>query len=102
MSDVQPEQSSQPTDAAAPDEAVAGLAAEPTLSEAGPVEAALDVEQTAERLHDIATQSLDSDEVARQIEELTSVVLDSAEVSTRSASIAADVSASMRALACLI
>jgi phage-related minor tail protein len=36
--------------------------------------------------------------VARQIEELTSVVLDSAEVSTRSASIAADVSATMRAV----
>jgi len=58
----------------------------------------LDVDATAERLTEIANQSLDSGEVARQIEELTSVVLDSAEVSTRSASIAADVSATMRAV----
>lgn len=50
------------------------------------------VDETAARLTEIANQSLDSNEVARQIEELTSVVLDSAEVSTRSASIAADVS----------
>jgi hypothetical protein len=49
-------------------------------------------------LTEIASQSLDTNEVARQIEELTSVVLDSAEVSTRSASIAADVSATMRAV----
>jgi hypothetical protein len=40
--------------------------------------------------------SLDSAEVTRQIEELTSVVLDSAEVSTRSASIAADISGTLR------
>ena len=63
-----------------------------------PAEAVVDVAETAERLTEIATQSLDSNEVARQIEELTSVVLDSAEVSTRSASIAADVSATMRAV----
>jgi len=56
----------------------------------------LDVDATADRLTEIANQSLDSNEVARQIEELTSVVLDSAEVSTRSASIAADVSSAMR------
>ena len=56
----------------------------------------LDVEETAERLTEIAEQAADSTEVAKQIEELTSVVLDSAEVSTRSASIAADVSATMR------
>ncbi|MEY3513370.1 MAG: hypothetical protein RL420_393 [Pseudomonadota bacterium] len=56
----------------------------------------LDVDATADRLAEIANQSLDSNEVARQIEELTSVVLDSAEVSTRSASIAADVSSAMR------
>ncbi|BDU57556.1 hypothetical protein LMORI2_05380 [Limnohabitans sp. MORI2] len=61
-------------------------------------EAIVDVEATAERLTEIASQSLDTNEVARQIEELTSVVLDSAEVSTRSASIAADVSATMRAV----
>ena len=54
------------------------------------------VDETAARLTEIANQSLDSNEVARQIEELTSVVLDSAEVSTRSASIAADVSTTMR------
>ena len=63
-----------------------------------PNEALVDVEATADRLNDIASQSLDTNEVARQIEELTSVVLDSAEVSTRSASIAADVSATMRAV----
>jgi len=63
---------------------------------AGDAEPILDVDATADRLTDIASQSLDSDEVARQIEELTSVVLDSAEVSTRSASIAADVSTAMR------
>ena len=61
-------------------------------------EAIVDVDATAERLTEIASQSLDTNEVARQIEELTSVVLDSAEVSTRSASIAADVSATMRAV----
>ena len=63
-----------------------------------PAEAIVDVEVTADRLTEIASQSLDTNEVARQIEELTSVVLDSAEVSTRSASIAADVSATMRAV----
>ena len=61
-------------------------------------DAIVDVEATADRLTEIASQSLDTNEVARQIEELTSVVLDSAEVSTRSASIAADVSATMRAV----
>ncbi len=61
-------------------------------------EAIVDVEATADRLTELASQSLDTNEVARQIEELTSVVLDSAEVSTRSASIAADVSATMRAV----
>jgi hypothetical protein len=63
-----------------------------------PEEPIVDVEATADRLTEIASQSLDTNEVARQIEELTSVVLDSAEVSTRSASIAADVSATMRAV----
>jgi hypothetical protein len=58
----------------------------------------VDVDATAQRLTEIANESLDSSEVARQIEELTSVVLDSAEVSTRSASIAADVSSTMRAV----
>lgn len=65
---------------------------------AAAAEAIVDVEATADRLTEIASQSLDTSEVARQIEELTSVVLDSAEVSTRSASIAADVSATMRAV----
>jgi len=62
----------------------------------GADESFLDVDATADRLTEIANQSLNSNEVARQIEELTSVVLDSAEVSTRSASIAADVSGAMR------
>jgi len=70
----------------------------PTEEVGASPEAILDVEATADRLNDIASQSLDTNEVARQIEELTSVVLDSAEVSTRSASIAADVSATMRAV----
>jgi hypothetical protein len=61
-------------------------------------EVQIDVDATADRLAEIASQSLDTNEVARQIEELTSVVLDSAEVSTRSASIAADVSTTMRAV----
>ena len=70
-----------------------------TTAEAeAPAEALVEVAETADRLTEIASQSLDSNEVARQIEELTSVVLDSAEVSTRSASIAADVSATMRAV----
>jgi hypothetical protein len=69
--------------------------AEPAVA---PTEALVDVDATADRLNEIASQSLDTNEVARQIEELTSVVLDSAEVSTRSASIAADVSATMRAV----
>ena len=70
----------------------------PTEEAAALIEATVDVEATADRLNEIASQSLDTNEVARQIEELTSVVLDSAEVSTRSASIAADVSATMRAV----
>ncbi len=70
-----------------------------TTAEAqAPEQAIVDVDATADRLTEIASQSLDTNEVARQIEELTSVVLDSAEVSTRSASIAADVSATMRAV----
>jgi hypothetical protein len=72
---------------------------QPITEQTAATEAALlDVDATADRLSEIASQSLDSSEVARQIEELTSVVLDSAEVSTRSASIAADVSATMRAV----
>ncbi len=70
----------------------------PTEEAIAPTEAIVDVDATADRLNEIASQSLDTNEVARQIEELTSVVLDSAEVSTRSASIAADVSATMRAV----
>jgi SMC interacting uncharacterized protein involved in chromosome segregation len=61
-------------------------------------EPVVNVSTTADRLREIASQALDSNEVARQIEELTSVVLDSAEVSTRSASVAADISATMRAV----
>jgi hypothetical protein len=71
---------------------------QPTEDASASTEAIVDVEATAERLTEIASQSLDTNEVARQIEELTSVVLDSAEVSTRSASVAADVSATMRAV----
>jgi len=66
------------------------------ITSEGADESMLDVDATADRLTEIANQSLNSNEVARQIEELTSVVLDSAEVSTRSASIAADVSGAMR------
>ena len=46
-----------------------------TITDAAPdaAEAIVDVEATADRLTEIASQSLDSNEVARQIEELTSV-----------------------------
>ncbi len=71
---------------------------QPKAEAAVPAQAEIDVAATADKLTEIASQSLDTNEVARQIEELTSVVLDSAEVSTRSASIAADVSATMRAV----
>jgi hypothetical protein len=71
---------------------------QPTEDATASTEAIVNVEATAYRLTEIASQSLDTNEVARQIEELTSVVLDSAEVSTRSASVAADVSATMRAV----
>lgn len=71
---------------------------QPTEDATASTEAIVNVEATADRLTEIASQSLDTNEVARQIEELTSVVLDSAEVSTRSASVAADVSATMRAV----
>ena len=71
---------------------------QPTEDASASTEAIVNVEATADRLTEIASQSLDTNEVARQIEELTSVVLDSAEVSTRSASVAADVSATMRAV----
>ena len=56
----------------------------------------VDVDATAERLTEIASQSLDTNEVARQIEELTSVVLDSAELATRAASLAADTGTALR------
>ena len=71
---------------------------QPTEDASASTEAIVNVEATADRLTEIASQSIDTNEVARQIEELTSVVLDSAEVSTRSASVAADVSATMRAV----
>jgi prefoldin subunit 5 len=50
----------------------------------------------ASGLDDLQSQALNSVEVAKQLEQLTDVVLSSAEVSTRSASVAADVSHDMR------
>jgi prefoldin subunit 5 len=50
----------------------------------------------ASGLDDLQNQALNSVEVAKQLEQLTDVVLSSAEVSTRSASVAADVSHDMR------
>jgi prefoldin subunit 5 len=57
------------------------------------------VDETAELasgLDELQNQALNSVEVAKQLEQLTDVVLSSAEVSTRSASVAADVSHDMR------
>jgi len=53
-------------------------------------------EALASGLDDLQNQALNSVEVAKQLEQLTDVVLSSAEVSTRSASVAADVSHDMR------
>lgn len=52
--------------------------------------------ELASGLDDLQNQALNSVEVAKQLEQLTDVVLSSAEVSTRSASVAADVSHDMR------
>ena len=55
-----------------------------------------ETEALASGLDDLQNQALNSVEVAKQLEQLTDVVLSSAEVSTRSASVAADVSHDMR------
>ena len=55
-------------------------------------------EETAEEILELQQQALDPAELSRQLEDLTSVVLNSAEVSTRSASVAADVSTDMQAV----
>ena len=63
----------------------------------GAEEGAVDeTEELASGLDDLQSQALNSVEVAKQLEQLTDVVLSSAEVSTRSASVAADVSHDMR------
>ena len=56
------------------------------------------LEEAAEGIADLQSQALDPAELSRQLEDLTSVVLNSAEVSTRSASVAADVSADMQSV----
>ena len=56
----------------------------------------LDTEVLAEGIEELKTEAATSAEVARQLEELTGVVLSSAEVSTRSASVAANISQDMR------
>jgi hypothetical protein len=74
------------------------LAAQADVSVApAPSEAELiDTEAMAEGLEALERQTLDPVELSKQLEELTGVVLNSAEVSTRSASVAADVSHDMQ------
>ena len=55
-------------------------------------------EEVAAEIIELQDRALDSAELSRQLEDLTSVVLNSAEVSTRSASVAADVSSDMQAV----
>jgi hypothetical protein len=55
-----------------------------------------ETQELASGLDDLQNQALNSVEVTKQLEQLTDVVLSSAEVSTRSASVAADVSHDMR------
>jgi len=56
----------------------------------------LDLAEIEAGLDDLKEVSLDSNELARQLEDLTGVVLNSAEASTRSASVAADVSGDLQ------
>ncbi len=56
----------------------------------------LDLAQIESGLNDLKDVSMDSNELARQLEDLTGVVLNSAEASTRSASVAADVSGDLQ------
>jgi hypothetical protein len=56
----------------------------------------LDLSQVAAEIEALQSKSLDSNELAKQLEDLTGVVLNSAEASTRSASVAADVSGDMQ------
>ena len=53
-------------------------------------------EEAAAEILELQDRALDPGELSRQLEDLTSVVLNSAEVSTRSASVAADVSTDMQ------
>lgn len=53
-------------------------------------------EEVAADILELQDRALDPAELSRQLEDLTSVVLNSAEVSTRSASVAADVSTDMQ------
>lgn len=55
-------------------------------------------EDAAAEILELQERALDPAELSRQLEDLTSVVLNSAEVSTRSASVAADVSTDMQAV----
>jgi len=58
----------------------------------------LDTAAIAEGIDELKSEEASSAEVARQLEELTGVVLSSAEVSTRSASVAANISQDMRSV----
>jgi len=82
------------SDSPTADPAVAG-AAQPEASASASQEL-LDKAAVAEGLHQLEEEAADSAEVAKQLEELTGVVLSSAEVSTRSASVAANISQDMR------
>lgn len=69
-----------------------------TVVETVPAEESAVSEETAAEILELQQQALDPAELSRQLEDLTSVVLNSAEVSTRSASVAADVSTDMQAV----
>lgn len=58
----------------------------------------VDTTAIAEGIDELKSEEASSAEVARQLEELTGVVLSSAEVSTRSASVAANISQDMRSV----
>lgn len=70
----------------------------PAGAEAPAAERAEILEEAAEGIAELQDRALDPAELSRQLEDLTSVVLNSAEVSTRSASVAADVSSDMQSV----
>ena len=92
---AEPNDTSVPAEQARTDEGFEP-ASEPRALSQEEIHAAFD--QAAEGIAEIDTSAADPNELSRQLEELTSVVLSSAEVSTRSASVAADVSGDMKSV----